>query len=491
MKQIELEKWENSPDNPRQSVYAGQRKAQEVFAELEYRLESVGMLPDEYFLLDREWENGREIPKDAVIFSTVQYGGSEGIYLDVSISWHEESKKNIKSFATGKTLGESESHLDRMYLTASAINKALYSNEPHARYIKIGGEEKALEDSVLHLNGAERQLMIDSLIEMRNSNPQDINAVEQLLRRVTGSITEFVNEIGARPLTINDYDMAVLAIQDGNLAVFNEAMPGNKAEPNKMEDLLVCAAARPGKVGMIMIDSVLQEASGFSNEAYLNACKKAISTSNTEKVLLLADKADKCVVDLDKGLYGEIISDAISNHKMHIARELVKQCTPEQIQAANPYMLAQAIYSQDYQLAYAMAEKKIDITHYASDLIRALKYRNDDWMLNSLYERGMEMNPKNIPAMQACVKLESTKMGKVLIDRGMSFKEFEQIVTDNPKLSPVNETFTALKQYAETLNPPVKPKTLAAKMQAAGEKVKAQDEQSTTNTKSHKREERT
>jgi predicted metal-dependent phosphoesterase TrpH len=151
-------------------------------------------------------------------------------------------------------------------------------------------------------------------------------------------------------------------------------------------------------------------------------------------------------------------------------------------------MLAQAIYSQDYQLAYAMAEKKIDITHYASDLIHALKYRNDDWMLNSLYERGMEMNPKNFPAMQACIKLESTEMGKVLIDRGMSFKEFEQIVTGNPKLSSVNETFTALKQYAETLNPPVKPKTLAEKLQAAEAKVKEQDSKNTDKPKSASKE---
>ena len=104
MKQIELENWDKSPENPHKLVYAGQRKAQEVFAEIKHRLESVGMLPDEYFLLDSDWENGREIPKDADIFCTVQYGGSEGIYLNVSITWYEEEKKKIVCFATGKTL---------------------------------------------------------------------------------------------------------------------------------------------------------------------------------------------------------------------------------------------------------------------------------------------------------------------------------------------------------------------------------------------------
>ena len=66
MKPIELERWEPSPDDPRRKVYAGQRTAQEVFKELKYRLENMGYLPDEYFLLNREWENGREIPKTRI-----------------------------------------------------------------------------------------------------------------------------------------------------------------------------------------------------------------------------------------------------------------------------------------------------------------------------------------------------------------------------------------------------------------------------------------
>jgi hypothetical protein len=321
---------------------------------------------------------------------------------------------------------------------------------------------------------------------MRNNEPQDINAVEQLLRRITGSVTEYVNEVGARPLQISDYDMAVLAIQDGNLAVFNDVY---KNSPDQMGELLIHAAARPGKVGLIMTDSILQEARGITSEAYLTACKKAITASNTEKVLLLADKAEKCVTDLDAEIHGKIISAAMSDHKRHIARELVKQCTRSQIQAAHPYMLAQAIYAQDFQLAYAMAEKKIDVTHNAADVIRSLKYRNDEWMLKSLYERGMEMNPKSISAMQACIAVNSEEMGKVLIDRGMNFEQFEQLVANNPKICEVNETFTALKQHWQTSNPPVKPRTLAEKMQSAGEKVKAQDEQP-KNMKPHKREER-
>ena len=92
MKKIELEQWEPFPGDPRRMQYAGQRVAQEVFEKLKHRLESMGYLPDEYFLMDREWENGREIPKDADIFCTTDYGGNEGVYLDVYLKWYEDSR---------------------------------------------------------------------------------------------------------------------------------------------------------------------------------------------------------------------------------------------------------------------------------------------------------------------------------------------------------------------------------------------------------------
>lgn len=105
MEPIELKQWTVSPEDPRRMQYAGQRVAQEVFEELKYRLEGMGYLPDEYFLMDREWENGREIPKDADIFCTTDYGVSEGIYLDVYLKWYENDQPVIRSFITGKTLG--------------------------------------------------------------------------------------------------------------------------------------------------------------------------------------------------------------------------------------------------------------------------------------------------------------------------------------------------------------------------------------------------
>jgi len=107
MKQIEFERWKPDAENPRRLTYAGQRTAEDVFHELEARLDSVGYLPDEYLLLDRRWQNGREMPRDAGFFCRTDYGGSEGIYLDMFLEWYEDSQRRTEHFMTGKTLGES------------------------------------------------------------------------------------------------------------------------------------------------------------------------------------------------------------------------------------------------------------------------------------------------------------------------------------------------------------------------------------------------
>ena len=105
-----------------ETIELGGRTGQEVYEELKHRLEGMGFLPDEYFLLDDVWEDGKVVPRDADLFCTTDYGDSEGIYLDVRLIWYgEDGKPVIKTFATGKTLGESSSDMDRMFLISSAI----------------------------------------------------------------------------------------------------------------------------------------------------------------------------------------------------------------------------------------------------------------------------------------------------------------------------------------------------------------------------------
>lgn len=185
MKTIKLERWKPSENDSRMKNYAGQRTAQEVFEELKHRLDGQGYLPDEYFDLRSDWEDGKEIPRDVDLFCTVDYGASEGVYMDVYLKWYDElQKKSItSSFIVGKTLGENGNDLDRMFLTASAITKAFHGD--HAA--QLSGPDEDTGGRVVHLSQQEEKVIIDALVEQRERQENAMSQTEQLLRRMTGT----------------------------------------------------------------------------------------------------------------------------------------------------------------------------------------------------------------------------------------------------------------------------------------------------------------
>jgi hypothetical protein len=186
---IKTDKWKPSPNYPDRKIHDGQRTAQEVFDDLEAHLTSIGYLPDEYFLFDdRRWGDGREFPSDGYLTNQVDYGGSEGIYLDVTLEYQENGEQKWEHFATGKTLGETGDDMDRMNLIASAITKAFHADGVHARYVVTGGTPAPI-GATIHLTPEEREVMVFSLTKMREAlytNDPDYITADQLLKRIDG-----------------------------------------------------------------------------------------------------------------------------------------------------------------------------------------------------------------------------------------------------------------------------------------------------------------
>ncbi len=416
---IPLERWEPTPEDPRRMQYAGQRTAQEVFEELRQRLENIGYLPDEYFILDADWENGREIPRGASVFCTTDYGGSEGIYLDVYLKWYENGRPVTKGFITGKTLQETGDAMDRMYLIASAITKALYGEEAvHSRYTRLG-EPAETTSGVIHLDEQERRTIIDALISSRNQAMGQLLETERLLRRVTGSITAYVNEMGQRPLQISAYDTAVLAVQDGNLEAFAEAYP---QAMDRAADLLTEAAGRAGTVGRKMAVRLLADCPPLSQDEYLAACGRAVQTGDQERVLFLMEQAPAHIQELSPSFYGDMLLEAYQNNS-RMAGILIRQCTPEQIASAPDTLLLEAVCNRNTATAMELLEKGIPVNKNAADILRAMGREHLSWLAIETVRLG-RISPQNFSALQACIDTEQMKAAGLLLDQGMDYNRF-------------------------------------------------------------------
>ena len=400
------------------------RAAQEVFHELKYRLESMGYLPDEYFLLDSQWENGREIPKGANIFCTTDYGASEGVYLDVYLKWYEDQKPVTKSFITGKTLGENGNDMDRMFLISSAITKAFHGdNATHTRFQKINGVEDDTGGSVVHLSQQEQRTIIDALVEQRERQEEALSQTEQILRRMTGSITAYINEVGMNPLRMSGYDKAVLAIRDGEMAAFTECVA---KVPDQADALLIEAAGRPGLVGRNMTAMLLNGRTDVDYLSYCAACKKAIDINDVEKSLFLLHWAEHAVSEVEPSFYGEMASYAYLDHRF-IAEQIIHQSSEAQISAAPSRLLEQFAMDYDHRILSELVEKGITGGASSSRTLHMLTYEGrNSWIAEDMLEKRMWVELHDYSALHACVQNDAVDVAKLLLDNGMDFEEYRQ-----------------------------------------------------------------
>jgi hypothetical protein len=126
---------EKDSEIPNRCNYVGQRKAVDVFKDLKEYLGQRNMLPEDYFLINVHLEDKDVLfPRNANIIAYADYGGNEGIYLDVELMQNGK----LTPFARGKTLSETKEGLVHMYLICAEIIQAFHGDtNVHSRYLIV------------------------------------------------------------------------------------------------------------------------------------------------------------------------------------------------------------------------------------------------------------------------------------------------------------------------------------------------------------------
>ena len=395
------------------------RTGQEVYEELKHRLEGMGYLPDEYFLLDDVWEDGKVVPRDADLFCTTDYGASEGIYLDVRLIWYgEDGKPVIKTFATGKTLGESSSDMDRMFLISSAITKAFHGEHgAYARFQRLEDGTEA-DGAVLHLSPKEKRVLMDALVEQRMRQEAQMTNTEQLLRRMAGSITAYMDEVGARPLHMSTEDRAVLAVRDGELYAFS-SLALQVTKPEERCSLLVESAGRPGAVGRRMAKLMMLGAkSPYPEDVWLAACKRAVDTGDLQRVQMMLDRTMDKVDSPSPSLPGEVLRYAyLQNPAM--GRDLIRRAPPEQVAAAPSKLLCAAAYARDLPMLTELLQKGLQPGDHAAPLLLPLLTAYDGQRVAHLLKDSLRVRPEDYDAMNVCLREHASSAAEALLGQGM------------------------------------------------------------------------
>ena len=349
-------------------------------------------------------------------------------------------------FFTGKTLGNTGADLDRMFLIASAITKAFHGyNGQYARYMKLGAPEKG-GDIVLDLKPDEQRVLIDALLERRGRLTGEVDATEQMLRCLTGSITRYMDTVGAKPMTLSPFDRAMLAIRDGELETF-KGLYLDAAD--HADDLLLEAAGRPGCVGKKMTALLLASIDRYDGESYLAASKRAVDACDTERVMLLMEQAQSHVAELDPKYYGEVIRHAFCEHHKKMAERLVKDSPDAWIRGASPLLLSSAVMWQSWYFAESLVSKGLAPGCEIASILRQIICGNNAWVIEILLREGMVIPKDYYPALRECVNLKSKEAAEALIDYGFDLNAYCEWAERFGKADESEQQFVEeLRQYA-------------------------------------------
>ncbi|SDN88061.1 hypothetical protein [Acetanaerobacterium elongatum] len=231
LKSIEVERW-SEPNEKQQVKSLGMIKAQDAFNQLEKHLKEQGLLPDEYFLFSPEnfTRNDGELPDFVEALCDTDFGGSEGIYLDISLKYEEDGKYRFVHFATGKTLGETTeafycmarigaecsmmlngrgnnimNNLDR----ANRQNEFLKVLEPHLMALGVTYDKKVTgkkEDVQLSLHGAQIGYIDaseDNTLYLKH-NEADEPVFDKIKQTFRDTMEAFEAYTSAMPLEVED-----------------------------------------------------------------------------------------------------------------------------------------------------------------------------------------------------------------------------------------------------------------------------------------------
>ena len=277
---------------------------------------------------------------------------------------------------------------------------------------------------------------------------------------MTGSITAYMDEVGRYPLHISDYDKTVLAIRDGEFDAFKNLYPRVSGQT---DDLLIEVAGRPGTVGGNMTLMLLAAVERFSPEAYLAACKRAVETGDSWRVQTLVKESEGRFSEPLPSLHGEVILYAYTNDCRNIAKDLIAQCTPEQIASAPPKLLRWVAEKLDFQTAVDLVDKGVRPGNEVAGILRTLTGQHQEWMAERLLEHGMPVEPDNYAALYACVSNQAVGAAKLLLDRGIDLEQYQLWAEHRPKGDGYTETMEALAAYWSELQNSTQPEDSSMK----------------------------
>ena len=190
---------------------------------------------------------------------------------------------------------------------------------------------------------------------------------------------------------------------------------------------------------------------------FIPACKRAVETGDSWRVQTLVKESEGRLSEPLPSLHGEVILYAYTNNCRNIAKDLIAQCTPEQIASVPPKLLRWVAEKLDFQTAVDLVDKGVRPGDEVVGILRTLTGQHQEWMAERLLEHGMPVEPDNYDALYACVSNQAVGAAKLLLDRGIDLEQYQLWAEHRPKGDGYTETMEELAAYWSELQNSTQP----------------------------------
>ena len=235
IKSFEVDRWSERDEHGRVK-HIGMLKLGEVFEMLKEHLIRMEMLPDEYFLFNRgEWNEDWELPDYEYALCVPNFGGNEGIYLDISLVYRDEQEcRRRLDFATGKTLDEDADAFLKMARIAAECSMML--NGRGAHYAKSNVDASLDPGQTLYLTELLEQKFVNSMDE------KERDILSEILKQLSS-----VSYVPIMAVCRKEGDLFSLWLHDMSDVRLEALLSGSFVRKGKLEELMGSLAADDGQ----------------------------------------------------------------------------------------------------------------------------------------------------------------------------------------------------------------------------------------------------
>lgn len=235
IKSFEVDHWSKKDEQGRME-HIGMLKLGEVFEMLKEHLVSRDMLPDEYFLFNRdEWKEDWELPDYEYALCVPNFGGSEGVYLDISLIYRDEQEQKCRlDFATGKTLEEGADAFLKMARIAAECSLML--NGRGSCYTKSDVDVSLNPEQALYLTN----LLEKNLVNSADARERDM--IPKILKQLA-----CVSYVPVMAVCRQEKELFSLWLHDMPDVRLETLLAENPIQKGKLEELIMSLPVDDGR----------------------------------------------------------------------------------------------------------------------------------------------------------------------------------------------------------------------------------------------------